>query len=462
MEKTSSGNPTTYTYDIANQLKTSADASGTTNYVFDANGNQRTTQSPVGQRTTNSWGYENELRGVASSRIVDHVHLQRGWRAPREEFLGRLHSRSMELAMLTRYLWDYATNTCLAEMDEQGETLVDYTVDPQTGELISERREGESIYHRYDGDGNTRQTADSAGNVLGEATYDAFGETVAESGDLKTTYRFQGQRGFSTDPLTGDVSKYSQTYSPSLGRGLSSSNHQAQENGILTAALDHPTTPRANYSTSLYSTWGAAFGTGLRVGVAAGSRQSYLAAWWQFPPMPFKEVHRKRTCKNQRLVCLQLRDIWARAGKRMVVAWFDRWSQRIGCPHPQRVPIDTVSPGATAALSRNPYFLMGLNRFPACGGCVFGRSFGAQLLPTSNVVNIPFDGASPLTDLEDIEYLVGSIRGVVTGCTRPTGRWRNVRRGRAWTRCQEYQGTVLFALGMTSILAARGGETGIP
>ena len=123
--------------------------------------------------------------------------------------------------MLTRYLWDYATNTCLAEMDEQGETLVDYTVDPQTGELISERREGESIFHRYDGDGNTRQTADSAGNVLGEATYDAFGETVAESGDMKTTYRFQGQRGFSTDPLTGDVSKANQNYSPSLGRRLS-------------------------------------------------------------------------------------------------------------------------------------------------------------------------------------------------------------------------------------------------
>ena len=65
LEKTSSGNRTTYTYDIANQLKTAADASGTTNYVFDANGNQRITQSPVGQRTTNSWGYENELRGVA-------------------------------------------------------------------------------------------------------------------------------------------------------------------------------------------------------------------------------------------------------------------------------------------------------------------------------------------------------------------------------------------------------------
>ena len=57
--------------------------------------------------------------------------------------------------------------------------------------------------------------------MLGEATYDAFGETVAESGDMKTTYRFQGQRGFSTDPLTGDVSKANQNYSPSLGRRLS-------------------------------------------------------------------------------------------------------------------------------------------------------------------------------------------------------------------------------------------------
>ena len=122
--------------------------------------------------------------------------------------------------MLTRYLWDYATNTCLAEMDEQGETLVDYTVDPQTGELISENHGGQEVYHRYDGDGNTRQTADSAGNVLGEATYSAFGETVAESGDMQTTYRFRGQQGFSTDPLTGDISKANLIYAPTAARVL--------------------------------------------------------------------------------------------------------------------------------------------------------------------------------------------------------------------------------------------------
>ncbi len=139
--------------------------------------------------------------------------------------------------MLTRYLWDYATNTCLAEMDEQGETLVDYTVDPQTGELISENHGGQEVYHRYDGDGNTRQTADSAGNVLGEATYDAFGETVAENGDMKTTYRFRGQRGVSTDPLTGDLSKAKQNYSPLLGRGLSAArpSYQQRPKGLVPA-----------------------------------------------------------------------------------------------------------------------------------------------------------------------------------------------------------------------------------
>ena len=52
----------------------------------------------------------------------------------------------------------------------------------------------------------------------------AFGETVAESGDMKTTYRFRGQQGFSTDPLTGDVSKANQNYSPPIGRRLGNPN----------------------------------------------------------------------------------------------------------------------------------------------------------------------------------------------------------------------------------------------
>ena len=126
--------------------------------------------------------------------------------------------------MRTQYLYDDVTGACIAEFDENGDTQVEYTTNPQTGELISENHNGQEVYHRYDGEGNTRQTTDSDGSLLGEATYTAFGETVAESGDMMTTYRFRGQRGHTTDVVTGDISKSSQVYSPSLGRKLSLAN----------------------------------------------------------------------------------------------------------------------------------------------------------------------------------------------------------------------------------------------
>ena len=68
--------------------------------------------------------------------------------------------------METNYFWDAVTGTCLAELDENGDVTVKYTVNPQTGELISENHSGEEVYHHYDGDGNTRQTTDSNDNVL--------------------------------------------------------------------------------------------------------------------------------------------------------------------------------------------------------------------------------------------------------------------------------------------------------
>ena len=142
--------------------------------------------------------------------------------------------------MQTRYVWDYTTNTCLAELNEHGETTVEYTVNPLTGELISERRDGEDIYHHYDSDGNTRETTDSAGNVLGQATYTAFGEVVAESGNTQTTYRLRGQQGFSTDSLTGDVSRDNQNYSPSLGRRLSLANLRTRLNRFASGQDDPP------------------------------------------------------------------------------------------------------------------------------------------------------------------------------------------------------------------------------
>ena len=58
------GQRTTSSYDAANQLAWSQDASGRTTYTFDADGNQQVVLSPSGDRVTNLWDYENKLVGV--------------------------------------------------------------------------------------------------------------------------------------------------------------------------------------------------------------------------------------------------------------------------------------------------------------------------------------------------------------------------------------------------------------
>ena len=154
--------------------------------------------------------------------------------------------------MRTQYLYDDVTGACIAEFDENGDAQVEYTTNPQTGELISENHDGQEVYHRYDGEGNTRQTTDSAGNVLGEATYDAFGETVAESGDMKTSYRFRGHQGFATDPVTGDVYKSSKVYSPSLGRWLTETGFED-----VRRSLDLPVfNPQRECEIGIHCWWG--------------------------------------------------------------------------------------------------------------------------------------------------------------------------------------------------------------
>jgi len=58
--KIKTGVRTTSTFDAANQLKTATEATGVTNYTFDANGNQQIIVSPSGNRTTYVWNYENQ------------------------------------------------------------------------------------------------------------------------------------------------------------------------------------------------------------------------------------------------------------------------------------------------------------------------------------------------------------------------------------------------------------------
>lgn len=57
--KNEDGTRASYTYDVASQLATAVDQSGTAAYAFDMNGNQQIVVEPPGQRSTWVWDYEN-------------------------------------------------------------------------------------------------------------------------------------------------------------------------------------------------------------------------------------------------------------------------------------------------------------------------------------------------------------------------------------------------------------------
>ena len=67
---------TTSTFDGADQLINSQDSAGLTTYTYDANGNQSLVVSPADERTTSTWGYENqvELVELPSGQVVTSTY----------------------------------------------------------------------------------------------------------------------------------------------------------------------------------------------------------------------------------------------------------------------------------------------------------------------------------------------------------------------------------------------------
>jgi RHS repeat-associated protein len=122
---------------------------------------------------------------------------------------------------VTNYLWDEVNDTLLAETDENGNTIAQYTHEPgQFGPLISQRRNGHTYYHHYDGTGSTRALTDESGNVTDRYTYTAFGEPVASSGTTTNPFGYKGAVGYYVNPESDDIYVRRRTYSPKTARWL--------------------------------------------------------------------------------------------------------------------------------------------------------------------------------------------------------------------------------------------------
>jgi RHS repeat-associated protein len=123
---------------------------------------------------------------------------------------------------VTNYIWDEVNDTLLMEKDEAGNTTAAYTYEPgQFGPLISQRRDGQTRYHHYDGQGSTRALTDESGTVTDTYTYTAFGETVASTGTATNPFGYKGALGYYVNPETSDLYVRARTYEPRVARWAS-------------------------------------------------------------------------------------------------------------------------------------------------------------------------------------------------------------------------------------------------
>ena len=192
--KNADGTRTTFTYDAANQLDTSIDPTGTTTYTFDPNGNQQLVVAPNGDRTTNTWDYENKNTKVElpAGVINTLTYNADGLRVTVENSAGT-----------SNILWD--GKQYLAESDGLGNIIVCYTNEPdEFTNLISQSTATASLFYHYDALGSTRQVSNAAELVTDSFLFDAWGNEVAHTGTSRIPFRFVGRHGYYYDPDTGN------------------------------------------------------------------------------------------------------------------------------------------------------------------------------------------------------------------------------------------------------------------
>ena len=185
------GELTTSTYDAANRLVNAEDVNGITTYTFDANGNQRTVETPANEMTTYSWTYENQLSQLEEPDDVVTTYVY----APTNRRGEELRLVKETDAGIINYIWD--DQNIIQEVDGTNAIEAEYTLNPQAyGNLISQRRDGDSTFYHYDALGSTQSLTDQTGTVENEYTYGAFGQELSSSGSVDNPFTWVGELGY--------------------------------------------------------------------------------------------------------------------------------------------------------------------------------------------------------------------------------------------------------------------------
>ncbi len=224
LTETRASTTTTYSYDIDDELTSTTTGGVTTNYGYDANGNQVVAGTSEYEFDAANMLVEAAVGGTTTSYTYD------GDRA-------RLSSESG--GDTTEFLWDViAPHPLLAlERDGAGALLRRYLYG---NDLLAQSTPADDLYTHHDGLGNTIAATSSSGAPAWRFSYEPFGKNRSaqhlDAGTPDVPARYNGQY---IDP-TGLVHLRARQYDPTTGRFLSRDALSAQSGEAYGYAYGNP------------------------------------------------------------------------------------------------------------------------------------------------------------------------------------------------------------------------------
>lgn len=103
----------------------------------------------------------------------------------------------------------------LAELDATNALVAAYTTG--TNGLVSQRRNGVSRFHHFDGLGSTRQLTDSNQTITDTYSFDAYGNITSQGGSSINPAKYVGSQGYYGDGDSGLMLLGHRYYDPAVG-----------------------------------------------------------------------------------------------------------------------------------------------------------------------------------------------------------------------------------------------------
>ena len=202
--KTVNGVTTTSTYDNNDRLlNEKVNNVITAEYTYDNNGSTKT-KTENGVTTTYTWNDEKRLIAatVGNTQQMEYGYNDSGIRVS-----------SKVNGVETRYLLDEGSVANVWEEYAPNGTV--QTAYVYGNDLITQTQANQTSYYLVDGLGSTRLLTDTQGQVLNSYGYEAFGQTVSQTGTADNKYQYAGEQ---FDVTLGDYYLRQRFYDTSSGR----------------------------------------------------------------------------------------------------------------------------------------------------------------------------------------------------------------------------------------------------